>query len=200
MSESKKAGPKGSATFKAGGGAPAPRSLAAFDFSELQHYVDRLEESGPEDERERYRDAISMLVNELPDATATGPGAALVLAASRFAAWGGPFERVKDALTALLVSNSGYSAAKKLGAEQKLKDAANGAKGGRKPTGYDAEWIGEYTKTKLRLPSNSDTQIFKRIAAEWLADDGAPRSWTTIRDGVARAKKKKNIGKPRLSR
>lgn len=169
-----------------------PKQLSETDFSEVQHYLDCLQRSATEAERQRYADIILELLDALPPPLNSQ---SLILEVARFAAWGGLFDSVAVEFTTLLTLCSGYAAAHTLRIEQRQASAEAGRKGGRPPnTESDAAYLAAYDKKKLRNP-----HLSKRAAAEQLAvedDDG--RKARTIEEAISRAQKLR--GKPPFPR
>lgn len=162
--------------------------LSEFDFSELGHYVDCLATAKDAEERASHAGIIGNLCSTLP---APAMAAALVLEVERYAAWGGVFDRVRDEFSRLAVEHAGWSAAQAVELDRRDDAKAHGRKGGRPKTPeQDKEWLRLLDEKKQKNPNLSDTNICKRIASEWIGEDGFPRSWRTIFDGVRRAQNK----------
>jgi hypothetical protein len=159
--------------------------LSEFDFSELGHYIDSLEVSRDADERARYAGIVGEIVAALPRPSL---GAALVLAASRHAAWGGPFDCVRREFALLAQVHAGWSAAQVLRAEQRAESAQHGRRGGRPRSGHDAEWLRLYDEMRAKNPRLSTTEACARIAARWADESGERRHWRTVARVVARAR------------
>ena len=162
------------------------KRLSVFDFTELQHYIDCLEQSGNADERERYKSIVAEIVNTLPPRTLK-MASTLVLYCGRYAAWGGSFDMVRASFTELVVWNAGALAAQQLQAEAREDSAEHGRRGGRPPTGNDADWLRLFEERKKKDRELSDTEICKRISTNWTDEEYRSRSWRAILNGVRRA-------------
>jgi hypothetical protein len=155
--------------------------LSEFDFSELAHYIDCLEASGGAEERQEHADIINRVVQTLP---APLQASALMMEASRYAAWGGTFEHVRREFASLAAAHAGWSAAKVLQAEQRADAAEHGKRGGRPPSEGGDEWLAEFDELRAKNPTLTATAIYQRIAARLCE----PRHWRTVARGINRAR------------
>lgn len=91
-------------------------------------------------------------------------------------------------------SHPGESLEQMLRPLKTLMSAADGAGGGRpKQADTDAEWRERYDAKKSRdRQQKTQRDICEDIAAEWEAEGHAKLHWTTIRDGIRRARKQEN--------
>jgi len=66
----------------------------------------------------------------------------------------------------------------------KKKAQEHGAKGGRPASSYAEAWAIDFSRRRALSDHLSDSDIFKKIARDFLDEKDRPRSWTTIRNAV----------------
>lgn len=104
-----------------------PSSLATVDWGDVEHGINLLEAATTKDEREHLGAVLAATL--VPMQAQAG---ALVLAVSRWAAWGGSFDNVRAELQALQRTFGPWAVVQHVEAERKAESAEKGAGGGHK--------------------------------------------------------------------
>ncbi len=151
-------------------------SLAAFDFSELLHYVEGLVDARSPEDRADWLRALGRVVPTLPNPPR---GAALIRTAAAFAHGEAGAAEVLREYAALATAGAGWSAAQVIDREQRQVAAAHGRKGGRpSKADRDRRITDRHAELLPRRRSLSARELYEDIGAEF------GLSWTTVRDIV----------------